>query len=145
MYVERFDRVSPTRLRLLFLALCMFSPRQCISLSLSSVKPLASRSRSSHQRFSPLTCQVICQALGAPSEQNWPGCELLPGFMHQAEAPAAPVLWTTTFASLAPDALDLLRAMLALDPKQRPTAEQALAHAFFSSAPEPTPVERLPR
>ena len=91
------------------------------------------------------TFQVICQALGAPSEQNWPGCELLPGFMHQAEAPAAPVLWTTTFASLAPDALDLLRSMLALDPKQRPTAEQALAHAFFSSAPEPTPVERLPR
>jgi cyclin-dependent kinase 7 len=66
---------------------------------------------------------VITQALGAPTEENWRGCSLLPGYFEQSQAPALPVIWDTTFAALAPDARDLLRALLALDPRQRPSAE----------------------
>ncbi|GBF90178.1 cyclin-dependent kinase [Raphidocelis subcapitata] len=43
------------------------------------------------------------------------------------------------------DALELLAAMVSLDPSKRPTAAEALAHPYFSNAPPPTPAGQLPK
>ena len=76
----------------------------------------------------------IFRVLGTPTDENWPGHADLP------------VLSTETFADIAgveggirgvlanylePLALDLIAQMLVLDPEQRVTATEALAHPYF--------------
>ena len=43
------------------------------------------------------------------------------------------------------DALDLLSRMIALDPARRISANAALQHRYFRSAPAPTPPAQMPR
>ena len=43
------------------------------------------------------------------------------------------------------DALDLLAKMMQFDPNRRISAEEALKHRYFSTAPLPTPSADLPR
>jgi cyclin-dependent kinase 7 len=89
---------------------------------------------------------VIFQALGAPNEKNWPGVETLPHYLEHPNAPAEPVLWkSAAFSALSADALDLLKSMLSLDPCGRPTAEQALQHAYFTQGVQPTACDKLPK
>ncbi len=43
------------------------------------------------------------------------------------------------------DALALLAQMVTLDPSRRISAEDALSHAYFRNAPQPTPPAQLPK
>ncbi|KAF0906796.1 hypothetical protein E2562_012581 [Oryza meyeriana var. granulata] len=52
-----------------------------------------------------------------------------------------PILFSQKFPSADPLALDLLQKLLAFDPKDRPTAEEALAHPYFKGLAK---VEREP-
>ena len=49
------------------------------------------------------------------------------------------------FKTAPPDALDLLRKLLAFDPNRRLTAEGALAHKYFTTSPLATAFPDLPR
>ncbi|WIA09012.1 hypothetical protein OEZ85_008426 [Tetradesmus obliquus] len=85
----------------------------------------------------------IFQALGTPTKDNWPGVEALPNYVPFQ--PVTPLPLRQQFPGAADDALELLARMVALDPNRRPSAAEALRHPYFSSAPPPTPPERLPK
>ncbi len=75
----------------------------------------------------------------------WPGCSQLPGFMRFE--PYAPQPWRSMHPALAgasAGCVDLLSRLLAYDPRTRLTAEEALAHPWFSAAPAPLPPAALP-
>ncbi|XP_071964317.1 cyclin-dependent kinase 7-like [Antedon mediterranea] len=85
----------------------------------------------------------IFEALGTPTEQDWPGMSLLPDYITYKSFPGTPLRDIFTAADDA--LLDLLHKLLKLDPSQRCTATQALQMAFFSNEPGPTPGHKLPR
>ncbi|KAG1676977.1 hypothetical protein FOA52_014854 [Chlamydomonas sp. UWO 241] len=85
----------------------------------------------------------VFQALGTPNEATWPGLTKLPAYIeYQAVSP--PPL-KAFFPKATDDALDLLSKMCCLDPSQRLTTTQCLAHRYFASDPQPTPHGRLPK
>lgn len=86
----------------------------------------------------------IFAALGTPNTDNWPGVDSLPGYVPFQVVSSPPPL-RQQFPGASDDALDLLARMVSLDPNRRPTAAEALAHPYFSAAPAPTPVQRLPK
>jgi hypothetical protein len=59
------------------------------------------------------------QALGTPCEASWPGCRDLPNFLSFEARVAKPL--RQHFPRASEDALDLLGALLQLDPSKRPT------------------------
>jgi cell cycle related kinase len=69
--------------------------------------------------------------LGSITLQDWPGAEQLPDW-HKVSFELSQA---QDLAALLPDAppaaLDLLRALLRYDPGSRPSADDALAHAYF--------------
>lgn len=86
-----------------------------------------------------LSC--IFNVLGTPKPGDWPDVECLPGYVAFKPVEARPL--TELFAGASADALDLLSGLLALDPNRRPTARQALEHAYFRKYPAPTPIAQL--
>jgi len=82
--------------------------------------------------------------LGTPNEDNWPefdrfpACHLLPSHHHSRNRlrSAVPTLPSSGY--------DLLQKMLAYDPRDRISADAALAHPFFHELPHPSPVGTLP-
>eukprot|EP00195_Chlamydomonas_chlamydogama_P009416 CAMPEP_0202890988 /NCGR_PEP_ID=MMETSP1392-20130828/1203_1 /ASSEMBLY_ACC=CAM_ASM_000868 /TAXON_ID=225041 /ORGANISM="Chlamydomonas chlamydogama, Strain SAG 11-48b" /LENGTH=349 /DNA_ID=CAMNT_0049574647 /DNA_START=226 /DNA_END=1275 /DNA_ORIENTATION=+ len=85
----------------------------------------------------------IFQALGTPSEENWPGVTAMPNYVEFDRVTALPL--KALFPKASDDALDLLSRMASLNPSKRITAEQALAHRYFTSEPQPTPPSQLPK
>ena len=91
--------------------------------------------------------ELISQAIGTPTEENWPGVSSLPQYMrigtHQ------PVrgrdFYLSTFGTVGPVGADLLISMLTLDPRKRSTAKQVLQHKWWTSDPRPTKKEDLPK
>ncbi|CCG80955.1 Serine/threonine-protein kinase crk1 [Taphrina deformans PYCC 5710] len=85
---------------------------------------------------------IIFQALGTPSEHDWPGFRDLPSHVDfkQYPKPDARLL----FSAASEEELDLLHWMLSLDPLKRPTTLEALRHKYFSNLPRPTEPEKLP-
>ncbi len=67
--------------------------------------------------------------------------ESLPDYVAFTKTPAIPL--KQMFSAASDDAIDLLSKMLKYDPNQRPTATEALQHPYFSSAPLPTPPNKL--
>ena len=93
--------------------------------------------------------ELICQALGAPSEENWPGVSKLEGYIKFDKPKAAGVgdrnYFLRTFETAGPVGADLLMSMLVLDPRKRATARQVLEHQWWLTEPRPTAKEDLPK
>ncbi|KAJ9512224.1 hypothetical protein QJQ45_012778 [Haematococcus lacustris] len=83
---------------------------------------------------------LIYAALGAPSEDTWPGVSQLKTYVPgNVQAPCLKSL----FPGVAPDALDLLQHLVRLNPADRITAQSALEHPYFSSHPAPATQHQL--
>lgn len=90
---------------------------------------------------------LICQAVGTPAEDNWPGVSKLPEYA--VPEPPNPVRgrdhYLSTFGTAGQEGVDLLMAMLTLDPRKRINARDVLKHSWWASEPKPTEKEYLPR
>ena len=93
--------------------------------------------------------ELICNTIGTPTEENWPGVSKLEGFLKYDKAATIPVrgreFYLSRFGTAGPVGVDLLMSMLALDPRKRRTARQVLEHKGWSSDPRPTAKEDLPK
>jgi cyclin-dependent kinase 7 len=97
----------------------------------------------------------IAAALGSPAhaDAGWADASALPGWVPMAAVAPKPLstLFSITLGSASGatvplrEALALLRATLALAPARRISCADALADAYFSSAPAPTECVSLPR
>lgn len=90
---------------------------------------------------------LICQAIGTPSEDNWPGVTQLPNWAQPEtrQAVRARDFYLTTFGTVGADGVDLLMSTLILDPRKRGTAKQFLRHQWWTNDPRPTRKENLPK
>ncbi|KAH6672926.1 serine/threonine-protein kinase [Halenospora varia] len=90
---------------------------------------------------------LICQAVGTPNEDNWPGVSKLPEYT--VPEPVNPVRgkdhYLMTFGTAGQEGVDLLMKTLILDPRKRITAREMLEHKWWSSDPKPTKNEDLPK
>jgi cyclin-dependent kinase 7 len=90
---------------------------------------------------------LICQAIGTPTEDNWPGVSKLPEYT--VPEPPNPMRgrdhYLATFGTAGHEGVDLLMAMLVLDPRNRITARGVLEHQWWSSEPKPTRKQDLPK
>lgn len=99
----------------------------CIMSELITTRPLFPGSNEVDQLFK------IMSVLGSPTEKTWPG-----GFaLARKIRYTFPSVHGSGLAKVLPShvpaaALDLMQQMLQYDPKQRPTAEQCLAHPYFN-------------
>ncbi|KAF1334863.1 Cmgc/cdk protein kinase, partial [Globisporangium splendens] len=96
----------------------------------------------------------IFKLLGSPTEENWPGLLDYPNaqgirwkWQKQSKLrekfPVA-AAFSGGGCALSNAGFDLLRRMLAYDPKQRISAKEALAHDYFKEAPAPKQHEMMP-
>lgn len=90
---------------------------------------------------------LVCRAIGTPTEENWPGVTKLPEYtVSEPHTPVVPrALYLDRFRTVGHDGVDLLMAMLTLDPRKRITAREVLEHPYWSSEPKPTANKHLPR
>lgn len=91
--------------------------------------------------------QLICQAVGTPTEENWPGVTKLPDYTVDKEV--TPVRgrdhYMAMFGTLGYEGVDLLMKTLSLDPKKRITARDMLRHDWWHKDPRPTRKQDLPK
>ena len=89
----------------------------------------------------------ICEAVGTPSEDNWPGVSKLPNYV--APEKKIPVrdrrFYLSQFPTAGADGADLLMGMLKLDPRKRVSARGALEHGWWVAEPRPTDKTNLPK
>ncbi|KAG3084741.1 hypothetical protein PC122_g9998 [Phytophthora cactorum] len=78
----------------------------------------------------------IFKLLGVPNEENWPGVD--------DDVPNASVSVRGSGCSLSKAGFDLLSRMLALSPRKRISAKEALAHEYFQESPPPKQQELMP-
>ena len=92
---------------------------------------------------------LICQAVGTPTEANWSGVSKLPDYVGLGVLAALPVqgkeYYNGLFGSAGPLGVELLMSTLSLDPRKRPTARQVLEHGWWKAEPHPTRKEDLPK
>ena len=93
--------------------------------------------------------EQICSLIGTPTEENWPGVSKLEGYIEFDTAATVPVrgkgFYLSRFGTAGPVGVDLLMSMLTLDPRKRCTARQVLEHKWWTSDPQPTAKEDLPK
>lgn len=91
----------------------------------------------------------ICEFVGTPTEENWPGVSKLRDYISPAPEQVYPVrdraYYSREFGVVGDEGIDLLMAMLKLDPRKRVTARQILQHKWWFAQPKPTAKENLPR
>jgi cyclin-dependent kinase len=96
----------------------------CIFSEIASSRPLFCGDSEIDQLFK------IFRLLGTPTEETWPGVELLRDYK-----PSFPKWQAQEMTALAkfldPDGLDLLMKMLTYDPEKRISAKAALDHPYF--------------
>jgi len=84
----------------------------------------------------------IFWALGTPTEKDWQNMDLLPGYIQFTPSEGSPL--TSLFRSASDDAIELLKALLTLNPNGRPSATEVLKnYNYFKLAPIKTPPEKL--
>lgn len=90
---------------------------------------------------------LVCQAVGTPTEENWPGVSKLPEYT--VPEPVTPVrgadYYLSVFGTAGSEGVDLLMKMLTLDPRKRITAREVLEHTWWKSDPKPTKKSDLPK
>lgn len=94
--------------------------------------------------------ELIAQAVGTPTEDNWPGVSKLPDYIPPSrENPPRPLQGREHFSSLFGTSgavgVELLVRMLSLDPRKRPSAREVLMDRWWTIEPRPTRKEDLPR
>lgn len=96
--------------------------------------------------------ELISQWIGSPTEQNWPGVTKLPEYIVAApNGQTGPMpeqgdaFFLSTFGSVGPEGVEVLRGMLKLDPRKRVSCREVLEHRWFKIEPKPTPIQNLPR
>jgi cyclin-dependent kinase 7 len=91
--------------------------------------------------------RLICEKVGTPTDDNWPGVGKLKGYVTPSEI--IPVRskdqWLAGFRAIGETGVDLLMKMLTLDPRKRSSAEQVLKHPYWTADPRPSRMEDLPR
>lgn len=91
----------------------------------------------------------ICQAIGTPTEENWPGVSELPNYIPPGDSGVIPVKDKSGYEAMFPTAgsvgVDLLMSMLKLDPRKRCSAKEILQHNWWKTEPRPSSKERLPK
>merc|ERR1719258_397539 len=75
----------------------------------------------------------IFEKRGTPTEDSWRDVTSLPNFVEFSHHPQVPLSSILPTASTYAQAV--IGELLSLDPKQRPSAEDALHREFFTSAP----------
>lgn len=89
---------------------------------------------------------VTFRALGTPTEQIWPSISSVAGFKDWKKYPVPTRQeLQNRFAAASDNALDLMNAMIHLNPSKRISAADALLSKYFTEAPPPTKPEKLPR
>ncbi|ETN38684.1 uncharacterized protein HMPREF1541_06721 [Cyphellophora europaea CBS 101466] len=88
----------------------------------------------------------ICEVVGTPSEDNWPGVgQLRDWFEPKRQVPLRDKnYFMTALPSAGSVGVDFLMRLLTLDPRRRATARQALEHDYWTSEPRPTETGKLP-
>ncbi|CEM01665.1 unnamed protein product [Vitrella brassicaformis CCMP3155] len=85
----------------------------------------------------------IFDVMGTPTETNWPGAKHLPRYCEFTYAP--PQDFRQVFGpGVSELSLALLRQLLVLNPNQRISAKEALAHEYFKTPPYPCAPSQLP-
>jgi len=87
--------------------------------------------------------EKIFRLCGSPTEENWPSYKQLP-WVNLIPERIYPRRLREVYNNIDPLALDLLDKLLCLDPRRRITAENALDHDYFFTAPLPAPAGSLP-
>jgi cyclin-dependent kinase 12/13 len=87
----------------------------------------------------------IYRVCGVPDDRDWPEWRKLPLARMVKEELYGGDRLRESLPGLSDLALDLVRSLLAANPRRRPTAHAALNHDWFWSRPYPTPREELPR
>jgi cyclin-dependent kinase 7 len=91
--------------------------------------------------------KLICEKVGTPTDDNWPGVSKLKGYVTPSEI--IPIRsrdqWMAAFRAIGEGGVDLLVKMLTLDPRKRLSAEQVLRHPFWTDEPRPSRLEDLPK
>lgn len=91
--------------------------------------------------------QLICDRIGTPTEDVWPGVSKLDGYVQPEKVvpPQPKSLFLQTFGTVGDEGVDLLCKTLVLDPKKRITAKEMLEHPWWGAEPRPTRKQDLPR
>lgn len=84
----------------------------------------------------------IFQVFGNPTEQSWPAVKTLSDYVEFKPYPPVPL--KNIFIAAGDDLLDVLGALLVLNPLKRKNCSETLQMPFFSNKPAPTVSSKLP-